>query len=190
MPELRNDLLDDDGDDLELDGDPAGDPSKSGGNQKSTDKRISDLQSAKDKETARANKLQKQLDAMLAAAKGDDAEGGKPPKAPADSGDALTGYMTEMARMFAVQQYPKLAEYGLSGADLTGSTPGEIAQSAAALVARYEKLETTLRNKVLAENGLAPEIETGNPAPSKAKDFSKMSAEDFKKVVDEALARR
>jgi hypothetical protein len=95
-----------------------------------------------------------------------------------------------MARMFAVQQNPKLSEYGLSASDLTGSTPSEIAQSAAALIARFEKIETTVRNKVLAANGLAPEVDAGAPPPSKAKDFSKMSSEDFKKVMDEAMSRR
>ena len=92
----------------------------------------------------------------------------------------------DMARMFAVQQTPKLAEYGLTASDLTGNTPSEIAQSAADHVARFEKIETKVRNKVLAENGMAPEIDAGSP-PSPPRDFSKMSKEDFQKVMDEAL---
>lgn len=190
MPELKDDLFDgDEGDGSEGDGAPDGDPSKKDKDPKSTEKRISDLQSAKDKETARANKLQKQLDAIVLASKDDDAEGGKAPAASAGT-DAATNAILEMAKMFAVQQHPKLSEFGLSASDLTGSTPGEIAQSAAALVARFEKIETQVKNKVLADNGLAPEIEAGTPTPTKARDFTNMSKEDFKKVMDAALAGR
>ena len=46
-----------------------------------------------------------------------------------------------------------------------------------------------MRNKILADNGLAPEI--ANAAPTgKPRDYTNMSAEDFKKVMDEALNRR
>jgi hypothetical protein len=88
--------------------------------------------------------------------------------------------------MFAVQQNPKLAEYGLTGDDLTGSTPREIAESAALLIARFEKVETQVRNKLLAENGLAPELSGGNKLPPD-RDFSAMSSEDFKKLMDAAM---
>jgi len=54
------------------------------------------------------------------------------------------------------------------------------------LVARFEKVETQVKNKVLAENGLAPAIE-GDKAPSKPRDFSTMSSEDFKKVMEAAM---
>lgn len=164
-----------------------GDESGDGKTPKSTDKRISDLQSAKDKETARANKLQKQLDAILAASKGDDAEGSKPPASA--GGNVMDPAILDMARMFAFQQNPKLSEYGVSSSDLNGSTPSEIAQAAAELVARFEKIETQVRNKVLAEQGLAPEIESGAPA-KQVRDFSTMSKEDFKKVMDAALNKR
>jgi hypothetical protein len=189
MPDLRDDLFDDgdEGEGTFADSDQR-DAGESGDTKdpKSTDKRISDLQSAKDKETARANKLQKQLDAILAASKGDDAETGKPPAASAPSGSGTDAVVLDMARMFAYQQNPKLAEYGISAADLNGSTPSEIAQSAAELVARFEKIETQVRNKVLADQGLAPEIDGVAPA-QKPRDFSKMSKEDFQKVMDAAL---
>lgn len=188
MSERSDNLFDDgdEGDDSSTDSAAGASGGESGEakDPKSTDKRISDLQSAKDKETARANKLQKQLDAIAAATKEDGAEDGKP-AAPV-AGDPTLSAMLDMARMFAFQQYPKLAEYGLTEADLSGNTPSEIAQGAAGLVARYEKIETQVRNKVLADNGMAPEIEAGDTAP-KPQDFSSMSSEDFKKVLDAAL---
>lgn len=185
MSEPNGSNLFDDGDEGEdASADSASQGSESGDagkDPKSTDKRISDLQSAKDKETARANKLQKQLDAIAAASKGDDVEAPKAP--PAGGTDSA---ILDMARMFALSANPKLAEYGLTAEDLSGDTPSAIAASAAGLVARYEKLETQIRNKVLAENGMAPEIESGAP-PAQPRDFSKMSKEDFQKVMDAAL---
>lgn len=189
MP-LSDDLFDndgDEGDDQSEDSDPEKGESGDGKDPKSTNKRISDLQSAKDKETARANKLQKQLDAIAKAAKEDDAEDSKPPAS--TGGGSMDNAIADMARMFAFQQNPKLAEYGVSAADLNGATPGEIAQNATELVARFEKIETQVRNKVLADNGMAPEIE-GNAPPSQPRDFSKMSKEDFQKVMDAALNKR
>lgn len=170
------------GDDLDDDSDSSeGNLSDEDKTQKSTDKRVSDLQSKADKETARANKAEAQLKRLLAVAKEPDAEDST--EAPLGTPTA-DGYVLEMARMFTVQANPRLAEYGLSEADLSGSTPGEIAQSAAQLIARFEKVETRVRNKVLAENGLAPEIDGAPSSKPVTRDFSKMSSEDFKKFVD------
>ena len=181
MSDLSDDLFKDDEEKPESgDGAPK-DPSTDSKDPKSSDKRVRDLQSKADQETARANKAEAKLKAMLEAAADRDAGGGSAPV----PGDA-SGALLDMARMFAVQQNPKLAEYGVSMSDLSGSTPREIAQSAAEQVARFEKLETQVRNKVLAANGLAPEV-GGDIAPAPSRDFSKMSSEDFKKVMDAAL---
>lgn len=190
MSDTDNDLFDGDGGDDSSDDDAlSGDSSKSGKDPKSTDKRISDLQSKADKETARANKAETQLNRLLAAAKDpDDAGEGKGSSSGAP--DAATTVMIDMAKMFVFQQHPKLAEYGLSTSDLNGSNPGEIAQSAAGLVARFEKIETQARNKVLADNGLAPELAADQTVSKKQVDYSKMSAEDFKKTLDAAMAGR
>lgn len=167
------------------DGAPETDPSKGTVDTKSTDKRISDLQSTADKETARANKLQKQLDAITEATKEPSTEEGEPSK----DGDAGTDVILDMARMFAYQQNPKLAQYGIAAADLTGKSPSDIVKTAAELVTRFEKIETQVRNKVLADNGLAPEVDAGKPDVP-ARDFSKMSKEDFDKIVDATLLNR
>ena len=183
MPDPSDDLFKDD--DAEAGGSdgvaPKGDPSTPPTDPKSSDKRVRDLQSKADQETARANKAEARLKAILAASEDKDV------RAPAPSaGLDVSSALTDMAKMFAVQQNPKLAEYGLTAEDLTGSTPAEIARSAADLVARFEKLETRVKNKVLADNGLAPEISGGDSSPQ-PRDYSKMSAEDFKKVMEAAM---
>lgn len=182
MSDLSDDLFKDDDEEVDgIDGAPVKDPSAASADSKSSDKRISDLQSKADKETARANKAEARLKAILAASEDKDARGSDSPVA----GDASSA-IVDMARMFAVQQNPKLAEYGLTAADLSGSTPSEIARSAVELVARFEKIETRVKNKVLAENGLAPEI-VGDKAPGPSRDYSTMSSEDFKKVMEAAM---
>lgn len=189
MPGPDDDLLlGDDGDDDSTDDALSGDSSGKSNDPKAADKRISDLQSKADKETARANKAEATVKRLIEAAKDPDAEGSKP--LAEAGGNAAFDAVLEMSKMFAIQQHPKLGEYGLSASDLTGSTPGEIAQSAAALVARFEKIETQARNKVLAANGLAPEVEAGDQKPHVARDFSKMSSEDFNKFLEAQMKGR
>jgi hypothetical protein len=186
MPDFMDDLLGDSGEPGEDDGAPEQDPSAPPKEPKSTDKRISDLQSARDKETARANKAEAKLKALLAVDAGD---AGDTDRQSAPAGGSTESAILEMARMFAVQQNPKLAEYGLSERDLVGNSPSEISRSAADLIARFEKIETQVRNKVLAANGLAPELD-GTAVPTPDRDFSKMSSEDFKKIMDAAMQGR
>ena len=185
MPDFKDSYGDDD-EELD-DGDSAtgGESTEPKEPSKPSDKRISDLQSAKDKETARANKLQKQLDDIAAAAKGNGAEDSKPPS----GGESfIDNGMLDVARMFAYQQNPKLSEYGIGMSDLAGSTPGEITANATALVAQFQKVETQIRNKVLADNNLSPELSDA-PPPQK-RDYSKMKSEDFNKLVEDAMAGR
>jgi len=183
MPDPSDDLFRND--DAEVDGDdgalPKGDPSTSLTDPKSSDKRINDLQSKADKETARANKAEARLAALLEVAKSGDPEGSKPSEG-GNASDALL----DMAKMFAIQQNPKLSEYGITMAELSGSSPREVARNAAEQVARFEKLETQIRNKVLAANGLAPDI-AGGESPAVTRDYSKLSSEDFKKVMEAAM---
>ena len=189
MPYPDEDLEDEDeGEDESADSDAEGGEPSGTKDPKPSDKRIRDLQSEKDKETARANKAEKQLKALLDAAKDPDAESSKPP-ANGNGGSVADNATLDMARMFVFQMNPALAEYGIPASALTGDTPSEIAESATELVAQFKKIETRMRNKVLAEMGHAPEIEAG-AAPPKVRDYSKMSKEDFQKVVDEAIKGR
>lgn len=187
MPGFDDDDLFDDGGSgtgADDDGAPEKDPSTQDKSQKSTDKRVSDLQSLKDKETARANKAEKRLAALEAAMKGGDTEDSK------DKGTALSSAaddgVLDMARLFAFQANPKLKDYGVAAADLNGNSPTEISQAAAELVARFEKIETQVRNKVLADQGLAPEVDSGTETKP-SRDFSKMSSQDFNDLVERTL---
>jgi hypothetical protein len=180
---VTDDLLDEDeGEESGDDSGSGGAESGAGGDPKSSEKRISDLQSKADKETARANKAETELARLKSALADEDAgAGAPPPSGGAPAGDAT---VLDMARMFVYAQHPKLEEYGVPASDLTGSNPNEIAQSAADLAAQVEKIETKARNKMLAENGMAPEIDGGSPPPP-PRDFSKMSSEDFAKLMAE-----
>lgn len=188
MSVLDDDLLDGDDGDESLD-DGAESPSPSDKDLKSTEKRVTDLQSKMDKETARANKAEKTLLILQETMKGDDTEESN--SGSRDSESNQDSVVLDMARMFALQQHPILSEYGISVADLTGSTPSEIAQTATELEARFAKIETQVRNKVLADNGMSPEIDAGDKSKNRSsRDFSKMSSEDFNKVLTEVLAAR
>lgn len=183
-----SDYLDDNEDDGEDQNADSDSESESGaGKDPKSDKRIRDFQAKADAETARANKAEKRLAALEAAMKETGAEDGKPP-AKAD-GDGSQDIILDMARMFAFQQNPRLAEYGLTAADLNGATPNAIAEHATELIERFEKIETRVKNKVLADQGLAPEVDAGSP-PASARDFSKMPTADFEKVMNEALNKR
>ena len=186
MSEFSDNPYGDDTSDSSEDSDSEKDLSGDEDTSKSTDKRISDLQSKADKETARANKAETRLKALEAALKEGDTKDSKPEAETA--GNGVNDAVLDMARMFVFQQNPKLAQYGISSSDLAGSTPAAVAQSATELVARFEKIETQVRNKVLADQGLAPELDSGVPEP--ARDFTKMSSEDFEKVMNAALGKR
>lgn len=188
MPELKDDLFDDGDDEGEQStGDSGTAESEGDKSPKSSNKRISDLQSKADKETARANKAEARLKLLQAAL--DEESGTESGKPPVSGGGPVDSAILDMARMFAFQQHPKLAEYGLSEVDLNGGSPSDIARAATDLVAHYEKIETRVRNKVLASQGLAPELDSGSP-PAASRDFTNMSSEDFKKVYDAAMNKR
>lgn len=180
--------LDDTADETES---PSEDDSKGGDTQSppktsdKSEKRIRDLQSKADAADARANKLQAMLDAAMGGT-----AGGNAPKTPAptvtDTGLAVA---LEMARETVYMQNPALADAGYGPTDLAGNSILEIRSTAAALVKRQEEIATRIRNKVLAEHGLSPEIASAQ-APSKRQDVSKMSSEDFKKLTDAVLRGR
>lgn len=186
MPEL-----DDERDDIIDEGDDASDDSASGEKPDESkepktpesDKRVKDFQSKADAAEARANKAEARLKTLESAFKVDNSDDSKPPK----SGNASTdSAIIDMARMFAYQQNPKLADYGVEMSDISGSTPSEIARNATDIVARFEKIETKARNKVLAEQGLAPEI-SGGETSSPKRDFSTMPKKDFDAFVEAAM---
>lgn len=150
-----------------------------------SEKRIRDLQAKADAAEAKANKLQKMLDAAMQGAGAEDSKP-KPGGRQMAPGESLA---IEFMKESVFQTTPKMAEAGFTAADLSGSTPSEIRASAAELVRRYEENETRIRNKVLAEHGLAPEIVNNTPAP-KVKNYFDLPKKDFDELLEKALQGR
>lgn len=140
------------------------------------------MQSERDKEVARANKLQKQLDALNqqdSSAK-DTGESEVPPQvqewitaAKKNTQDAL------------YKSNEKLEEYDVDPALIRGDTPAEMQASAKALGEFVDRMERDIRDSVLEEHGFTP-------APKDAasighKSFKSMDKKEFDAIVDEAL---
>jgi hypothetical protein len=181
-----------DNDDLDLTGLDDEDETEDTDDQESEDeeesasdddpKRVRDLQSAKDKETARANKLQKELDALKQQATG------KPGEKPKAVDPQLAEWQAELKTQVRTQFYesdPRFKEYGLSPDLITGSSPAEMRASLQALKKMVTKIESVARKKVLEETGAAPDLMGGGTVTTgPAKDFSKMSSEEFNKYLE------
>ena len=152
-----------------------------------SEKRIRDLQSRADKAEAKANRLQQMLEKALRG--GDESEDGEP-KAPARKApvlDAGTSMALELLKETVFLQTPGLAEAGYTAADLTGYSAAEVRASAASLARKNTELETRIRNKVLAEHGLAPEIVGSTKAPEPVQDYGKMSSKDFSELMERVM---
>lgn len=148
------------------------------------DKRISDLQSAKDKETARANKLQKELERLQA--RGADARdgGSEGSKDPEDS--ALKQELREVSLDAVFGEFEQLRSYGIDRALIEGATRAEMRESATALVALIKSVETKARNAVMKEHGIKAEPTGTSRTPPKS--YADMSAEEIEKEIAKAKA--
>lgn len=185
MPELDDDLdldlndLDDDEDEEEEDESEEGSQDAESGN---VDKRVRDLQSAKDKETARANKLQKELDALKAAGTKD----GKPSPKKSDLPPEVEQWVTAARTQTRNQLFdsdPRLKEYGFSPELITGETPAEMRASFQALRKTVSKMEAAARKAIMEDQGGIPDLSGGSVATG-GPDWTKMSSEEFNKFVD------
>lgn len=146
----------------------------------SGDKRIRDLQSARDKETARANKLQKELDQL----RGQKPEGNKK-QTQTGLPDEVAQWVTAAQANVRSQYYdsdPRLKEYGISPELITGSTPAEMRASFQALRKMVDKFEAKAAKRV-ESGGIAPELGGGSPS-SKPRDYASMSSDEFSKLLD------
>lgn len=188
MPEMdtddqRDDLADGnepdaaDGADDTADDAGAGEPAKG-----DADKRISDLQSAKDKETARANKLQKQLEKLQARGADTDDGGAEGSKDPEDS--ALRQELREASLDAVFGEFEQLRSYGIDRALIEGATRAEMRESATALVALIKSVETKARNAVMKEHGIKAEPTGTSRTPPKS--YGDMSADEIEKEIERA----
>jgi hypothetical protein len=191
MPDLMDDdLLDENTDENGEQDDSAGGEKKPPASPPASDdkseKRIRDLQSKADAAEAKANRLQRLLNEAL---KGEGSEGGTEPPVVSkprelDAGSAMA---LELLKETVFLQTPALADSGLTAADLTGYTAQEVRASAASLARKIAETETRIRNKVLAEHGLAPEIAGEGNKPEPDRDFGKMASKDFTELMERIM---
>lgn len=147
-------------------------------------KRIKDLQSAKDRAEAEANRLRKQLEGK-APAKGPKDDGKNEGDVPPEFRQWLTAAQERVREGFYASE-PRFKEYGVDPALITGNTPEEMKASATQLKKFVSRMESNIRNKVLREHGIAAVAPSGTPAGSK-KTYKEMTAEEFERAVQAAL---
>jgi hypothetical protein len=140
---------------------------------KDDSKRVDDLMSMFNREQARANRAE----AALAAATG--GQGTKDDDTNGDDGlEEFKAFARETARNTLFDSDPRLAAAGLTADDIAGSTLSEMKES----VSKHQKvvsgIEGRLRNQILAEHGLSPEVQTG-AGTEEGPSFSKMSKKEF-----------
>jgi seryl-tRNA synthetase len=167
------------GDETSKDTDKADGDQKESSEASAESKRIRDLQSKADKAEAERNKLKKQLDEMVAAAKEKD-EDEVPPQ--------VREWLLAAKKRTSGTLYEsdsRFKEYGLDPAFISGSTPAEMQERAEALSKLVTQIEGEARNKVLTEHGFSPEPATSER--SEPKNYRTMSSEEFNKEVEKAL---
>ena len=163
-------------------------PSGQSGEASNSDKRINDLMSKAQREEARANRLERELNALKG---GGDASDDKAPQARPrrqEETEAWAELLREESRKVLFASDPRLAEYGVTPDVLAGSTPDEMRESLRREVARIDAMESKIRNRVLTEHGLDPEV--GGGAGEPPVDYASMSKEEFEKHLQRAMSRR
>lgn len=185
MPDTDNDLF---GDDLEDEASGVTEggsqaPESDAGDDPKAAKRIADAQRALHKEQARAKALEKELEELKAkGAEPEDRE--KAPQAPEVNSELLEDW-----REAAWERYPAFKDFGIEIDAIQGGTRTEIRQSASALAKFIEEVESKVRNRVLAEHGLAADGLGGGKRETYP-DFDSMSSEDFMKFVEKRAGFR
>lgn len=165
--------------DLDTDENEDAEDGDTGSASGSDDKSVKALQSARDKETARANKLQKQLDQYLA--RGEASADGRSATASPEV-EAMREDLREAALDAAFAEFGELKEYGISRALVDGYSRAEVRENSQALVALVKSVATKARNKTLADAGL--KADPSGTSRSKPVDYASMSSEEFNKLVD------
>jgi hypothetical protein len=141
-------------------------------------------QSKYDKSEAKANRLQKELDAVRASA----AAGVAPPPAPARRNGAVDPWVEASKDNFRDELYksdPRFASLGLEPTLIVGATPGEMRSSFDSLRTSVDRMESGIRQRVLVEHGLEPEVGSGERATNL--NYGTMPKEEFDKLVERAL---
>lgn len=175
-----DDLLDDDLDLKYTEDDESDDESEDDDKEK---KRLRDLQSKADKETARANKAEAALKALQAG--GTKQDDGRPKGSVDPEVQKWLSVAKESARTRLYESEPRFKEYGLAPSLISGDSPDDMEASFTQLKRLVGKVESRVRDAVLKEHGFAEAPRGGTSTPKR--DYANMSKDDFEKVVNAAL---
>lgn len=188
----RDGLDDDDDDNLDDDLDLNVDDTEDDDDEDSTEddaskekesKRLRDLQSQKDKETARANKAEALLKKIQEGGKSGD---GKPTGSVDPEVQKWLSVAKESARTRLYESDPRFKEYGLPPSLISGDSPEDMETSFTQLKRLVGKVESRVRDSVLKEHGFAEAPQSSSKTPKR--DFANMSKEEFDKVVRAAMS--
>jgi hypothetical protein len=176
--ELQADQLDTDGDDDAADsGSDNSAPPDNAQAPKGEGKRVNDLMGKWQAEQARANRLERELAAARGTKSTDQADDTQGDNGAAEV-DEFKEFARENARTTLFNSDPRLAEAGLSVEDIAGTTLTEMRASVKKHLKVVDGIEGRLRNKLLAEHGLDPDVATGQ-GTEKAPSFSTMTDKEF-----------
>lgn len=187
--ELQDDQLDSDDD--TTGGDSGSDhsaPPDSKPASKDEGKRVSDLMAMFNREQARANRLEAELRAARGDSGGADSDAGSQGDATNARISEYEEFARENARNTLFNSDPRLAAAGLSVEDITGNSLAEMRAS----VQKHQKviggIEGRLRNQILSEHGLEPDVATGQ-GTEKVPSFATMTDAEFAKFMQERDSR-
>lgn len=157
----------------QADGDQSGSPSDSTSTS-SSDKRYDDLMSKWQKAEARAKKAE----ALLT---GKQTDGAQPkPQGSALDDPKVKAWVDEAAADVAERAFrsdPRFEQYGISPSEFRGESPDAIRNKVKQTRELIDKMETRIRNEILAEHGLSPDVGSTRAAPTKS--FDQMSSKEF-----------
>jgi len=145
------------------------------------DETLRKLQSERDKEVARANKLQKQLDALN---NQDTSAKDKGTEVPDQVKEWITAAQ-QNAREALYKSDERLERFGVDPTLIRGETPAEMQASAKAIGELVDKMERDIRDSVLEEHGFTPAPRDASSMGTA--NFKTMDTKKFDALVEEAL---
>jgi hypothetical protein len=142
-------------------------------------------QSKADKAEARANKAEREIDALRRAQSVESGAGEAISRTSANGEDPWLSASKDNFRNDLFGSDGRLASLGFSPDLIQGSTPAEMRKSLVSLQGTVDRMQSGIRNQVLIENGLEPVPGSGERATGI--NFKTMPQDEFNKLVDKQL---
>lgn len=141
-------------------------------------------QSKADKAEARANRLERELDELRRTQSVEGSSSTAKPKADG-SEDPWVAASKDNFRDDLYRSDPRLKALGFDADLIQGSTPAEMRKSLASLQGSVDRMESGIRNRVLAEHGLEPVPGSGERATGV--NYRTMPTDEFNKLVEKQM---